>query len=84
MNKSDRIKVLSTAKTIMKMYMDLKEHLKNDPFEMSARCQGYRDCLETMKLHDLISEYNLATGEILILVPQTKLVPWKTTNEALS
>lgn len=64
MNKSDRARVLKTAKAIMSMYLSLKEVLNNDHWAMATQSQGYRDCLEAMKRNDLISDYNLETGEI--------------------
>jgi hypothetical protein len=64
MNKSDRVKVLNTAKAIMSMYLSLKEVLKDDHWAMATKSQGYRDSLEAMKRNDLILGYNLASGEI--------------------
>lgn len=64
MNKSDRAKVLKTAKDIIGIYMSNKETLKNDLHTFHNTSQGLRDSLEAMKRNELILDYNLSTGDI--------------------
>lgn len=64
MNKTDRTNILNTAKSIMSIYINLKDAHKNDAWEFSKSAQGYRNSLEAMKRNHLILDYNLSSGEI--------------------
>ena len=61
-----KTRVRCHARFLMDMYQFFRKQ-EPDPgsFRFLTEKQVYRDCLESLKQNQIISDYNLSTGEIL-------------------
>ena len=57
-------KIQQHAKSMMSMYQNFARESGPGDFRFVTEKQCYRDCLQSMKRHGLIRDYDLSTGYI--------------------